>query len=210
MGHLLFLALFAVVVLALVASLVINARQFFQLRTSKARFRSCNRGWSVQAAKSAMPSSPASATSPASSTAIAARSATNARSTPSPGATWARTCRCCRRSVATPSPQVGPQALVVLAGIRLRMIVGKLVLSQSPGAPPALVAGMEQLLGRLRSFSGLQGMYFDFYQGHLMAVKPPREEERKWPDQQLAEMTAADTETEAKQLLALMHPPTAN
>jgi hypothetical protein len=40
-----------------------------------------------------------------------------------------------------------------------------------------------------------------------MAVKPPREEERKWPDQQLAEMTATDTESEAKRLLALIHPP---
>ena len=97
-----------------------------------------------------------------------------------------------------------PQALYVLAGIRPRLILGQFVLSRSTAVPPEVEAGIEPLLRRMRSFSGLQGMYYDFYQGHIMAVKPSREQERQWPDRQLAELTAADTEEEAKQLMAVL------
>ena len=97
-----------------------------------------------------------------------------------------------------------PQALYVLAGIRPRLILGQFVLSRSTAVPPEVETGIEPLLRRMRSFSGLQGMYYDFYQGHIMAVKPSREQERQWPDRQLAELTAADMEEEAKQLMAVL------
>lgn len=210
MGHLLFLALFALVVLALVASLVINARQFFQLKDLEGAIQELQSRLVGPGGKigDAVESCIRNFTSELDSYrgALGDQRALDAIARRHLGEDLPVLSR-----IGAYAESAGwPHALVVLAGIRLRMVIGKLVLSQSPDAPLALVAGMEQLLGRLRSFSGLQGMYYDFYQGHLMAVKPPREEERKWPDQQLAEMTAADTETEAKQLLALMHPPTAN
>lgn len=207
MGHLLCLALFALVALALIVSLVINARQFFQLKDLEGV---------IQELQSRLVG-PGGKIGDAVEGCI--RNFTSELDYYRGGLGDQRALDAIAlRNLGEDLPvllKIGgyaesagwPHAMVVLAGIRLRMIIGKLVLAQSPDVPPAVVAGMEQLLGRLRSFSGLQGMYYDFYQGHLMAVKPPREEERKWPDEQLAEMTAADTESEAKQVLALMRPP---
>ena len=97
-----------------------------------------------------------------------------------------------------------PRAFAVLAGIRVRMIIAKFVLTNSSAVSEEVRDRIGGLLQTFQGFSALAGLYYDFSNTHLLAIKPLVESQNAWPEVSAAEIEAASTETQAKELMKLL------
>jgi hypothetical protein len=91
----------------------------------------------------------------------------------------------------------------LLAGIRVRVIVARVVLSDSPALSDEARAGADVILKHLKVFAVLTGFYLRFKRYRRADGRRPWGTE-SWVERPIAESTAAEIQLEARRLLDLV------